>query len=201
MKSLHRYVPVLALAMFAFPSWAAEITAPGVPNFHQVSDKIYRGGQPQEEGWQSLAKLGVKTVVDLRQQDEHDTSSEAQSVQAAGMHYVNVPMKGTVAPTDEQIRKVLGLLDAAPGSPVFVHCRRGADRTGTVIACYRMSHDRWQNEKALHEAKSHGMSWLEFGMKHYIQSFHPFADQAAPQVEAAAPAALPAAVVPAVTTP
>jgi len=188
MKLSHRHIPVLTFALLALPSWAAEIEAPGIPNFHQVNQNIYRGGQPLEEGWQSLAKLGVKTVVDLRQRDEHDTASEAQAAKAAGMRYVNVPMKGIVAPADEQIREVLALLDAVPGSPVFVHCRRGADRTGTVIACYRMSHDHWQNERALQEAKSLGMSWLELGMKHYIQSFHGFTDQAAPPVEPGSPA-------------
>jgi tyrosine-protein phosphatase SIW14 len=54
-----------------------------------------------------------------------------------------------------------------------VHCRRGADRTGTVIACYRITHDGWSNRKALQEATSYGMSWIEFGMQRYVLAFQP----------------------------
>ena len=42
------------------------VTAPGVPNFHKVNDGLYRGGQPSRQGFESLAKLGIKTVLDLR---------------------------------------------------------------------------------------------------------------------------------------
>lgn len=114
----------------------------------------------------------MKTVIDLRRADEHSTEEEAKAVQAAGMKYVNVPMKGVVAPSEDQISKVLSLLLNSP-DPVFVHCKRGADRTGTIVACYRMTHDRWNNKQALSEAKALGMAWTQFGLKSYIKSFQP----------------------------
>ena len=115
--------------------------------------------------------MGVKTVIDLRREDEHSTAEEARAVAAAGISYVNLPMKGVVAPSDEQIAKALAILDST--GPVFVHCQRGADRTGTVIACYRISHDGWQRQQALSEAKSYGMGFAQLGLKHYIMSFQP----------------------------
>jgi protein tyrosine phosphatase len=87
------------------------------------------------------------------------------------MKYVNVPMKGVVAPTNQQIVTVLQLLNS--GEPVFVHCKRGSDRTGAVIACYRISHDRWDHKRALGEAKSFGMAWSQLGLKHYVMDFQP----------------------------
>jgi protein-tyrosine phosphatase len=63
---------------------------------------------------------------------------------------------------------LLGLLNDAAAGPVFVHCRRGADRTGTVLACYRIAHDGWDNSKALSEARSLGMSWIERAMQSYV---------------------------------
>ena len=159
---------MLAATLLACRLGAAEIQISGVPNFHQVNDHIFRGGQPTDGAWPALAKLGVQTVIDLRPRSQSTTAAEARAVEAAGMHYANVPMSGLFAPTAEQISKVLALFDS--GS-VFVHCRRGADRTGTVIACYRIRHDGWDNQKALREAKSLGMSVVEFGMKRCILSY------------------------------
>jgi protein tyrosine/serine phosphatase len=112
--------------------------------------------------------------------DEHATRAEKQAVEAAGMRYVNIPMRGVVAPSEESVSKVLALMNSAAVGPVFVHCRRGADRTGTVIAVYRMSHDHWGNSKAMREAKANGMSWMQFGMKRYLSRYR------APEVTAAA---------------
>jgi tyrosine-protein phosphatase SIW14 len=159
---------VLSLSVSVLPALAGN---PTLPNFHQVNDHVYRGGQPASEAWLGLAKMGIKTVIDLRREDEHSTAEEARAVAAAGMIYVNIPMKGVVSPTHEQISKALALLDS-PG-PVFVHCQRGADRTGTVIACYRIAHDGWQNQRALQEAKSYGMGFLQVGLKDYVRSFQP----------------------------
>jgi tyrosine-protein phosphatase SIW14 len=144
----------------------------GVTNFHQVNEHVYRGAQPSENGFQNLAKIGIKTILDLR--DEPDLiRAEKRVVEAAGMRFVSIPMHGMSAPTQQDLSKALELLNDSDGGPVFVHCRRGADRTGTVIACYRVSNDHWQNDKALQEAKSFGMSWLEISMHHYILAYHP----------------------------
>jgi len=166
----YRYLCVFLAPVAFFPALASGELVPGVPNFHQVNDHVYRGGQPSRQGWTGLAHLGVKTVIDLRLEDEHPTRLESQAVQAAGMRYINIPMNGVVAPSDEQMARALALLDSE--SPVFVHCRRGADRTGTVIACYRMAHDRWDSQRALKEAESDGMSWLQVGMRHFVINFH-----------------------------
>jgi tyrosine-protein phosphatase SIW14 len=72
-------------------------------------------------------------------------------------------MKGFVAPTDEEVSKVLALLDSNSDVPIFVHCRRGSDRTGAVIACYRIAHDHWKNGQALKEARPYEMYSFEVG--------------------------------------
>jgi uncharacterized protein (TIGR01244 family) len=158
----------VSVSIAALPALAG---VPAIPNFHQVNDHLYRGGQPAPEAWPSLAQMGIKTVIDLRREDEHSTAAEAQAVTAAGMKYINVPMKGVVAPGDDQIAKIMAVLDLH--EPVFVHCKRGADRTGAVIACYRISRDGWARQQALQEAKSFGMGSLQLGLKHYIMTFQP----------------------------
>jgi len=181
------YLSLVLVAMASFVAWAGDSTVKGIPNFHKVNDHVYRGGQPADEGWKSLAALGVKTVIDLRLVDEHPTRLEAQAVESAGMRYINIPMHGVVAPSSEQVAKALALLNS--DNAVFVHCRRGADRTGTIIACYRMTHDGWDNERALKEAKLYGMSWLQLGMKRYVMDFHAPVDVATTPDLTPAPAA------------
>src|SRR5258708_3511779 len=134
---LQRGLAVLALAL-SLPAFSASIETLGIPNFHQVNENVFRSGQPSPEAWPKLAKLGVKTVIDLRRLDEHSTEAEAKAVTAAGMTYVNVPMKGVVAPSESQMTKIFAVLLNTDG-PILVHCKRGADRTGAVIACYRIA--------------------------------------------------------------
>ncbi len=145
---------------------ASNVDVPGVPNFHQVNEHVYRGAQPHGQGFAGLAKIGVKTVIDLRGE-----RSEQAEVERAGMHYVRLAWNGYKAPSDPQMATVLGLLNDNSAWPVFIHCRRGADRTGTAIACYRISHDHWTNQQALAEAKTFGMSSLEVAMQHFILAF------------------------------
>jgi tyrosine-protein phosphatase SIW14 len=170
--SLHALLQVVTLASVpACAIRAADSTISGVPNFHRLNASVYRGGQPTAQGWTSLKQLGVKTVVDLRRDGEHSVKAEQQAVEAAGMHYINVPLKRIVAPSNESISKVLALLQSNEDGPVFVHCRGGVDRTGAVIACYRIAHDGWRNQTALDEAKSYGMHWVEVGLKRYVLRF------------------------------
>ena len=121
-----------------------------------------------DEAFAGLAKLGIKTVIDLRGEN-----SERTAVERAGLQYVRMPWSGLKAPDDAQIAAVLSLLNDSGQWPVFVHCRRGADRTGTAIACYRIAHDHWSNQQALSEARTFGMSSLEVAMQHYILHFGP----------------------------
>jgi len=162
----------LILASLCIPAWAKS-GAEGLPNFQKVNNNVYRGAQPSDDGLKKLADMGVKTILDLRRPSEHDTEAEARLVQSLGMRYVNVPMDGIVAPTDEQIFKTLSLLSSPSAGPVFIHCKRGADRTGTVMACYRMTYDNWDTKRAVKEAKSLGMSWTQIGMKYYLNRYQP----------------------------
>jgi tyrosine-protein phosphatase SIW14 len=169
--------PVLLFAAVAFAQDPA-----GVPNYHKINDKVHRGAQPSDQGFQSLAKMGVKTVIDLRQTDSR-SAAEKRVVEGSGMRYVNIPMLGMHTPNPADVAKVLALLEDKDAGPVFVHCKRGADRTGMVMACYRISHDRWDNRKALGEAKEFGMAWIQKALQHYVMNYRPpmqNADAAAP---------------------
>jgi len=171
----HRLAFCVLLVAGTLPALPADL--PNIPNFHVVNNHVFRGGQPSDQAWPGLAQLGVKLVIDLRREDEHSSAAEGQAVHAAGMKYVNVPMKGVVSPGDDQVSRLLTLLNSQDS--VFIHCKRGADRTGAVIACYRIEHDHWDSKRALSEAKSFGMSWDQFGLKRYVKAFRPMPDRVA----------------------
>jgi tyrosine-protein phosphatase SIW14 len=170
----HRLAFSVLLFAAALPALPADLP---IPNFHQVNDHVFRGGQPADQAWPGLAKMGVKLVIDLRREDEHSSAAEAQAVQSAGMKYVNVPMKGVVAPDNNVVSRLLSLLNSQDA--VFIHCKRGADRTGAIVACYRIEHDHWDRKRALEEAKSFGMSWDQFGLKRYVKAFQPMPERVA----------------------
>lgn len=172
---------LLSVLFFALPAFAGS-QIEGIRNFRQVNDHVYRGGQPTSEGFKYLAQIGVKTVLDLRV-DDSLSLAEKQAVTALGMQFVNVPMTGLTPPTPEQITKILGLLEETNGGPVFVHCRRGADRTGAVIAAYRIDHDHWDNVRALKEAMSDGMSFFQWPRQSFIRKFQPMTVAAATEAK------------------
>ena len=168
-----RCAAVIFLAAASALAAQSGIDLVGLPNLQQVNEHILRGGQPTDDGFKKLAERGVRTVIDLRLADEHSIPHEKQTVEADGMRFISVPMRGMSAPTPDQVSKVLAVLEDSGSWPVFIHCRRGADRTGTIAAVYRISHDHWDNRKALEEARSYGMSIFERAMRGFITHFQP----------------------------
>jgi tyrosine-protein phosphatase SIW14 len=141
----------------------------GILNFGKVNDNLYRGAEPDAAAVQNLKQLGVKTIIDLRTGKEV-RAAEAGEARSNNITYTNVPLKGLGRPTDEQVAKVLSLIESLEG-PVFIHCEHGCDRTGTIIACYRIKRDQWTGEAAQKEADLYGMSKLERGMRSYVADF------------------------------
>ena len=141
----------------------------GIGNFGKISDSLYRGAQPDATGIRTLARLGIKSIINLRTTDAA-WKAEAAEARANGITYTNVPLKGLGRPASAQVATLLDLIRTLP-APVFVHCKHGCDRTGTIIACYRIRHGGWPNQAALEEARKYGLSKLERGMIEYIRDF------------------------------
>jgi protein tyrosine/serine phosphatase len=162
----------------------AETQYKELPNFHEVNARLFRGGQPKPGGLKKLAALGVKTVINLRDDDQHmlDEEREAKSL---GMRFFNLPLSLGGRPSREQIARALTLIDAPENQPVFVHCHKGADRTGVVVAAYRITHDHWSGDEAQREADRYGMGWWQHGKKDFISDY--FRDQGGATVEGANP--------------
>lgn len=134
-------------------NWAQPMEIAGVPNFFKVSDALYRGAQPTKEGMREIEKLGVKTVVNLRSfhsdRDElGDTDLESEHIWMKVWH-----------PEEEEVVRFLEIVTDPEKTPVFVHCQRGADRTGTMCAIYRIVVQGWSKEEAIREMTDGGFGF------------------------------------------
>lgn len=142
-----------------------------LPNFYKVNSDIYRGGQPTEAGIKTLAKLGVKTIIYLRDGKELAKAEEKWAADA-GIKFIHEPEHNWRKPKRKSIESIIETLTTAENQPVFVHCRRGADRTGTVIATYRITRDGWTAKQANAEAKKFGFGWWQVRMKDFIKDYY-----------------------------
>ncbi|MGH9840239.1 MAG: fused DSP-PTPase phosphatase/NAD kinase-like protein [Blastocatellia bacterium] len=166
-------VAALFVAISAFISGAQEKAQrhKELPNFHQVNERLYRGGQPKTGGLELLATMGVKTILNLRGAGEGTNGEEAKA-RALGMQFVSLPMPNVGRPTDEQIARALEILDDPANTPVFVHCKRGADRTGVLIAAYRIKREGWTDRQAIEEANRHGMGMIQFRKRDFLSDYY-----------------------------
>lgn len=140
-------------------------------NFHRVNEKLYRGGQLRDGGIERLKELGIKSIIDLRKNPQRSRQEASEAV-LHGLRYFNVPMNKFGRPSDEKVQKVLSIVNNPANHPVFVHCKRGSDRTGVVIAIYRIVLDGWTLQQAQKEASGYGMYWWMFRKKGYVEDFY-----------------------------
>jgi tyrosine-protein phosphatase SIW14 len=143
----------------------------GLPNFHRVSARLFRGGRPTPAGMATLEQLGVHTIVDLR--DWSGISFvDRKRARAHGIQYHRISLGKLRGPTRATMARILRILADPESGPVYVHCRRGSDRTGTVIACHRIANEGWTAEEAIIEARERGMIKMEFLKRVFIRRFH-----------------------------
>jgi protein tyrosine phosphatase (PTP) superfamily phosphohydrolase (DUF442 family) len=166
---------VLAFALVAMPAPAhhAGVTGVTIDNFGKINDNYYRGSQPNQEEFAQLKRLGIKTVIDLR---EDYKKTEEASVRDLGMNYVRIPLKTRVAATAEQWKSFLGLVNDPANLPVYVHCKGGRHRTGAMTAIYRITHDGWTADQAYQEMKEYDFENGFFGgpaaQKRFVFAFY-----------------------------
>jgi len=133
--------------------WAEGLELPGLPNLHRVSENLYRGAQPTAEGMKQLEKLGIKTVVNLR-----SSRSDHDEIAGTALSYEQISMTMS-NPDSENVARFLKIVTDSSRTPVFVHCRHGADRTGTMCAIYRIATEGWSKEEVIEEMTKGGFGY------------------------------------------
>ena len=134
------------------PDWATPL--PHVSNLHQVTPGLYRSARLDSVDVAQLQALGVKTVISLR-----SFHSDTDLLKDSGIHTIRIPIN-TWAIRDSHVIEAMRTIRAAEQQgPVLLHCLHGADRTGMMIAMYRMLYQGWSRDKAVDELKNGGYGY------------------------------------------
>jgi len=134
-------------------SWAQPIDINGVPNFYKVTEDLYRGAQPTAEGIEQLKQMGIKTIVNLRSM--HSDEDEIGQVDIGYEHIRFEPWNVEM----DEIERFLKIVTDETKTPVYVHCKYGADRTGYMCAVYRIAVCGWEKQAAIDEMVNGGFGF------------------------------------------
>ncbi|HEX7413040.1 MAG TPA: dual specificity protein phosphatase family protein [Bacteroidia bacterium] len=134
--------------------WAEKIKISGFHNLYKVDESMYRSEQPTAKGMVSLDSMGIKTLINLRQ--AHNDKIETQKT---SLFLVQIPMNAWTISYSDIVASLKAMLQAK--TPVLVHCKHGSDRTGCMIAAYRIIKCNWTREEAIKEFREGGFGYHE----------------------------------------
>lgn len=107
-------------------------------NFHWIEKGVMaRANQPSPSQIGRYAKMGVKTILNLRgRADTGYYLLEKHACEKYGVVLVDARMHSREPPSKEQIIRAKQLFDAIP-YPALMHCKSGADRAGVMAVLYK----------------------------------------------------------------
>ena len=163
---------ILSLTVFSFAQtqFQKDFSNIKIKNFGQMDERFYRGGQPKKDDYRSLADLGVKTIIDLRNDPE---DYEKSSAEAVGIKYVNIPMSDTDYPEQISVDNFLKTINDPETGTFFVHCAGGRHRTGVMGAVYRFTRYNWDFDQTYKEMKQYDFytRWGHGDMKDFVVDY------------------------------
>ncbi len=134
-------------------NWAVRVEQDGLPNLHRVTTNLYRCAQPTADGLKAAEKLGIKTVINLRAFHSDKDEVESTTLRTERIRF------NTWHPEDEDAVRFLKLVSNTNNGPFLIHCLHGADRTGTMIAIYRIALEGWTKQDAIKEMTTGGFGY------------------------------------------
>ena len=133
---------------------------------------LYRSAELSPAKLESVVeKHGIRTVIDLRQEEDADEQSAAAK---GGANYVWLP--STQVPVEENIQAFLDIMDDPAKHPVLVHCEHGVGRTGVLAGVYRKEYEGWATKPVLEEARWYafwGSYWDGQDKTDYLERYVP----------------------------
>lgn len=125
-----------------------------VKNIHRVSNELYRSAQPNKKDMRALEDFGIKTIINLRLRCD-----DKQEIKGTSLVQKRIAIKTSKMTYDDMILAMRSFDQCE--KPALVHCRRGSDRTGCFVACYRIIYENWSKEQALDSFLYDGLGYYE----------------------------------------
>ncbi len=154
------------------PADTLQITSIKIPKMGMVTPWLYRGAQPSKAALLQLDSAGVRTIVNLRWSAD-SLWQERQWILETQMNYKVIPLTYLTLPTRAQVHQFLSVLDDEANRPIFVHCQHGVDRTGMMLAIWRIAREGWSADQAYAEMRDIGFH--KFPMYHFKFAVYDFA--------------------------
>lgn len=142
------------------------LNLPGLKNAYQVSNNLYRGALPTRQGYEALAKMGIKTIINLRVSEPDKALTEGLPLTV-----YHIPVNPFLF-NDRHAKRFLEIASNPANYPIYVHCLYGSDRTGAMVALYRVKVQHWPKERALQEmfTPAFGFDKVFFPLTRYIEN-------------------------------
>lgn len=163
----------LLILVVIFCGCASAPMTHGIPNFAIVdADKgIYRGGQPTKAGWDWLRLQGVQWDIKLNTWDECPESYVFTNAVPIWIDYIPITLNEQIFGLNEyNVDSAIQSLINRPYN-TYIHCEHGQDRTGLIVAIYRVRVDGWTKQQAEQEMLAHGFHKSLFGLWRYWENF------------------------------
>lgn len=139
-------------------------------NFHQVDALLWRSARPEPADYAAVRDQ-FRSVVTLEGPEEDQKEAEALAPTLVFPHSISPWSIYTTGISREELDGILDTIVSAKG-PVLVHCQHGEDRTGLVVAAYRVAVCRWTKATAITEALEYGYrAWLNVGLNRTWNEF------------------------------
>lgn len=133
-------------------TWATPVESKHIENFYKVDKDIYRSGQPSTEAFREMEQLGIKEILNLR--NFHSNKDEAKGT---NLKLNRVAMNASTSEWDKLV-EAMRIIKNRKG-PIVIHCWHGSDRTGLVVALYRIVFQNWTKDEALDELENGGYGY------------------------------------------
>ncbi len=134
--------------------WAKKISLKGYDNLYKIDDALYRSEQPNSIDMAVLDSIGVKAIVNLRwiKTDNYEAKNTS-------LKLIHVPINTWTISYENVVMAMKAIMNEK--EQVLVHCKHGSDRTGCIVAVYRMLKCNWSKEQAIREFREGGYGFHE----------------------------------------
>lgn len=146
------FLALLPLAGQQFTAKRITLQNSKLDNLYQIDEGVYRSEQPSADDFKALEQYGIEEVLNLRRLHSDNKKAQGTSLKLhrlkTNAHSISI----------EELTEALKIIHRRKG-PILIHCRHGSDRTGAVIAMYRIVFQGVSKEEAIEEMKNGGFGF------------------------------------------